>query len=233
MAVCCLTPATTCHSNLAEAIKCYRNALRIQPGNVQILRDLSVLQIDVRLGCCAMLLWCWPGAELTLLCPPPRLLCHQVRDLDGATESRRQLLTIKSDNKAHWIGFCMTHHMAGNLHMARCILDSYEGTLESKREASKDSNAMVMYKCQLLLEDDKPQEALEHLEVLAKATTEPTRPLHARARSFTHSDMCVLVCRQSGSMCWTLASLASLVQASCWTWAGQTRPCPSTERCCG
>lgn len=158
------------------------------------------------------------------MCPPSRL---QVRDLDGATESRRQLLTIKSDNKAHWIGFCMTHHMAGNLHMARCILDSYEGTLESKREASKDSNAMVMYKCQLLLEDGKPQEALEHLEVLAKAATATT------TTTLTRSEMCVLVCRQSGSMCWTLASLASLVQASCWTWAGQTRPCPSTERCCG
>lgn len=28
-----------------EAIKCYRNALRIDPENIQILRDLSLLQV--------------------------------------------------------------------------------------------------------------------------------------------------------------------------------------------
>ncbi|KAG4383187.1 hypothetical protein GLYMA_13G027850v4 [Glycine max] len=29
-----------------EAIKCYRNALRIDPDNIEILRDLSLLQVD-------------------------------------------------------------------------------------------------------------------------------------------------------------------------------------------
>lgn len=28
-----------------EAIKCYRNALRIDPDNIEILRDLSLLQV--------------------------------------------------------------------------------------------------------------------------------------------------------------------------------------------
>ena len=31
-----------------EAIKCYRNALRWDPDNIQILRDLSLLQIQMR-----------------------------------------------------------------------------------------------------------------------------------------------------------------------------------------
>ncbi|KAB2037342.1 hypothetical protein ES319_D03G068400v1 [Gossypium barbadense] len=31
-----------------EAIKCYRNALRIDPDNIEILRDLSLLQICSR-----------------------------------------------------------------------------------------------------------------------------------------------------------------------------------------
>ncbi len=34
-------------SNYKEAIKCYLNALRIDPGNQNILRDLSWLQIQV------------------------------------------------------------------------------------------------------------------------------------------------------------------------------------------
>lgn len=31
-----------------EAIKCYRNALKCDPDNLQILRDLSLLQIHIR-----------------------------------------------------------------------------------------------------------------------------------------------------------------------------------------
>ncbi|XP_022745272.1 N-terminal acetyltransferase A complex auxiliary subunit NAA15-like isoform X2 [Durio zibethinus] len=31
-----------------EAIKCYRNALRIDPDNIEILRDLSLLQAQMR-----------------------------------------------------------------------------------------------------------------------------------------------------------------------------------------
>ncbi|XP_062109641.1 N-terminal acetyltransferase A complex auxiliary subunit NAA15-like [Humulus lupulus] len=31
-----------------EAIKCYRNALRIDPDNIEILRDLSLLQVQMR-----------------------------------------------------------------------------------------------------------------------------------------------------------------------------------------
>jgi len=31
-----------------EAIKCYRQALRIDEGNLQIMRDLSFLQVQVR-----------------------------------------------------------------------------------------------------------------------------------------------------------------------------------------
>lgn len=36
-----------------EAIKCYRNALRIDPENIQILRDLSLLQAQ----CSLLILW--------------------------------------------------------------------------------------------------------------------------------------------------------------------------------
>lgn len=31
-----------------EAIKCYRNALKLDKDNLQILRDLSLLQIQMR-----------------------------------------------------------------------------------------------------------------------------------------------------------------------------------------
>lgn len=31
-----------------EAIKCYQNALRLQPDNMQIMRDMALMQIQVR-----------------------------------------------------------------------------------------------------------------------------------------------------------------------------------------
>ena len=34
----------------SQAIKCYRGALRHEPDNVKILRDLSMLQIQLRLA---------------------------------------------------------------------------------------------------------------------------------------------------------------------------------------
>ena len=37
--------------NLKEASKCYLNAIRIDPGNQNILRDLSALQIQVSFYC--------------------------------------------------------------------------------------------------------------------------------------------------------------------------------------
>lgn len=46
-----------------EAIKCYRNALRIDPDNIEILRDLSLLQVycivmvDCMLHCNGRLLY--------------------------------------------------------------------------------------------------------------------------------------------------------------------------------
>ena len=32
----------------AEAVKCYQNALKIEPDNLQILRDTALLQIQIR-----------------------------------------------------------------------------------------------------------------------------------------------------------------------------------------
>jgi len=34
--------------NYREAIKCYRNALRLDPGNLQIMRDLALLQVSMQ-----------------------------------------------------------------------------------------------------------------------------------------------------------------------------------------
>ena len=33
-----------------EAIKCYRNALKWEPENIQILRDLSLLQVRIKIA---------------------------------------------------------------------------------------------------------------------------------------------------------------------------------------
>ena len=65
-----------------EAIKCYRNALRIDPDNLQILKDLSLLQA-------------------------------QMRDRVGFVETRRQLLTLKSNNRSNWIAFALSQYLKG------------------------------------------------------------------------------------------------------------------------
>jgi tetratricopeptide (TPR) repeat protein len=53
-----------------EAIKCYRNALRIDPENIQILRDLSLLQAQ-----CSLLIL-WNILKTFYYCLPPFFTCR-------------------------------------------------------------------------------------------------------------------------------------------------------------
>eukprot|EP01062_Namystynia_karyoxenos_P070459 TRINITY_DN65834_c0_g1_i1.p1 TRINITY_DN65834_c0_g1~~TRINITY_DN65834_c0_g1_i1.p1 ORF type:complete len:776 (+),score=339.97 TRINITY_DN65834_c0_g1_i1:119-2329(+) len=115
-----------------QAIKCYRNALRHDPDNLAILRDLSVLQI-------------------------------QMRDLTNMTETRQKLLTLKPNNKSHWLGFALAHHLQGNHECAIAILDTYEGAVgmpENRYECSE----LILYRATVLLEDHKYEQVLELLD---------------------------------------------------------------------
>ena len=74
--------------NYAEAIKCYKRALKLEPnltnsgGDGQILRDLSHLQI-------------------------------QERDVEGFVESRAALLAARPGPRYNWLPLAVGHHLTG------------------------------------------------------------------------------------------------------------------------
>lgn len=96
-----------------EAIKCYRNALRIDPDNIEILRDLSLLQVRF-----LVLISLVMGSPLgyvsgfqVLMTFYLFVLQAQMRDLTGFVETRQQLLTLKPNHRMNWIGFAVSHHL--------------------------------------------------------------------------------------------------------------------------
>lgn len=76
--------------NYAEAIKCYKRALKLEPslnaGEGQILRDLSHLQI-------------------------------QERDVEGFVESRSALLAARPGQRYNWLPLAVGHHLTGVMMM--------------------------------------------------------------------------------------------------------------------
>ncbi|KAK6148908.1 hypothetical protein DH2020_016433 [Rehmannia glutinosa] len=86
-----------------EAIKCYRNALRIDPDNIEILRDLSLLQSDSEKQM----------VKLNRIVQETGLakIMAQMRDLEGFVETRQQLLTLKPNHRMNWIGFAVAQHL--------------------------------------------------------------------------------------------------------------------------
>ncbi|OQR95665.1 N-terminal acetyltransferase A complex subunit nat1 [Thraustotheca clavata] len=121
--------------NYAEAIKCYRQALRIDPDNAQILRDLYLLQV-------------------------------QMRDLKGYCETRRMFLQLKPNNRNNWIGLAIAHHLNGTLQTAIDILDKYNATLDTSREANYDDSEMYLYQNEILMEMGDIPKCLAHLETI-------------------------------------------------------------------
>ncbi|KAL8171710.1 hypothetical protein V2J09_023514, partial [Rumex salicifolius] len=120
-----------------EAIKCYRNALRIDPDNIEILRDLSLLQVA------------------------------QMRDLSAFVETRQQLLTLKPNHRMNWIGFAVSHHLNSNPAKAIEILEAYEGTLEDDYPPESERcehGEMLLYKISLMEECGFHQRALDELQ---------------------------------------------------------------------
>lgn len=143
--------------NYAEAAKCYKQALRIEKNNLQLLRDLSALQI-------------------------------QMRDLQGYSESRRNILTIRSSQRGSWLGYAVAEHLRGNLDLAVIILTSYEHTLDMPPRDETDLldvGELSLYKTSLLQELGKLEEALEYLKASTKHITDKTAVREATLQLLT------------------------------------------------
>ena len=102
-----------------EAIKCYRNALKIDPDNIEILRDLSLLQVPSSLqfsSICFIIsdqVRIFTNFSLFTVC-----LQAQMRDLTGFVETRQQLLTLKPNHRMNWISFAVAHHLNSKYDLA-------------------------------------------------------------------------------------------------------------------
>lgn len=98
--------------NYAEAIKAYKQALRIDNDNLQILRDMGLLQI-------------------------------QMRDLTGFRDTRLRILTLRPNQKLHWLTYAMALHVGGDPNAAVGVLDSYMNTLGNEGPPSSSNNTSI------------------------------------------------------------------------------------------
>ena len=98
-----------------EAIKCYRNALRCEKDNIQILRDLSLLQIQMR---------DLEGYRVSVTINYPISLFANVCSC-MIQETRHQLFRLRPSQHASWIGFAMSYHLLGDFETANSILDTF------------------------------------------------------------------------------------------------------------
>lgn len=114
-----------------EAIKCYRNALRWDKDNLQILRDLSLLQI-------------------------------QTRDLEGYKMTRHQLLMLRANQRAGWVGYAIALHMLGDSENALNVLQTFRKTQEGK-EADYEFSELLLYEASIMVEADRYRDALTHI----------------------------------------------------------------------
>ena len=86
-----------------EAIKCYRNALKYDKDSLTILRDLSLLQI-------------------------------QMRDLEGFRDTRYQVFSLSTAQRASWLGFAVAYHLLVDHTTALKILDEYRVLEKQQKE---------------------------------------------------------------------------------------------------
>ena len=78
-----------------------------------------------------------------------------MRDLNGFKETRLRILTLRPNNKVHWLSYALSVHVNGDAEAAVGILDSYFGTLEEGCEEFQknfESSELALYKNQLLSE---------------------------------------------------------------------------------
>ena len=125
--------------NYLEASKCYKSALRMDPGNAQIMRDLCLLQL------------------------------HE-RDLEGYSETRRQMLAAKSGTKQTWIAYAVAEHVRGHPQLALDVLKKMDRAFANDYSNSEpplgryEESELSLYRVLLMLEANRFDEAIAVLE---------------------------------------------------------------------
>eukprot|EP00455_Lapot_gusevi_P002213 TRINITY_DN1085_c0_g1_i2.p1 TRINITY_DN1085_c0_g1~~TRINITY_DN1085_c0_g1_i2.p1 ORF type:complete len:771 (+),score=295.90 TRINITY_DN1085_c0_g1_i2:64-2376(+) len=123
--------------NYKEAIKCYLNALRIDRENLQILKDLSLLQLQMR---------------------------REDGMLMGFSESRLKILLLRSNNRTNWLAYAISNQLVGNYAKCLQILKTYETAVaDSKEEGKYERSEFLLYRNKVLEEQGDLKQATENL----------------------------------------------------------------------
>ncbi|KAJ3204479.1 hypothetical protein HK099_001110 [Clydaea vesicula] len=139
--------------NYEEAIKCYSHALKYDKENMHIIRDYSLLQV-------------------------------QMRNFEGYTDTRYQLLQLKPNNKLYWIGLAVAHHLNNDHASALHVLDTFETSLNELpvNYLDYEHSEMLLYKNLILEEMGDLKVALTHLERIKKNVLDLTSWKESKAR---------------------------------------------------
>ena len=108
------------------------NALRLQPHNAPIKRDLSWLQVQMghHAGTCVVAL-CVPSVcPLTAFSPP-------LLPFAGFKETRRQILTDKPSAKANWVSFAAACYVNGDYTQASEVVQDLFKTMTNPDASTK------------------------------------------------------------------------------------------------
>eukprot|EP01107_Rhizomastix_libera_P016497 TRINITY_DN6914_c0_g1_i4.p1 TRINITY_DN6914_c0_g1~~TRINITY_DN6914_c0_g1_i4.p1 ORF type:complete len:737 (+),score=241.04 TRINITY_DN6914_c0_g1_i4:13-2223(+) len=138
--------------NFTEAIKCYKQALKFDKTNNQILRDLANLQVHTR-------------------------------DLEGFHETRRVMLSVKTDNLVNWLTYSVSAHLIGNIELALAILQNFFEFQEKPTKPSSEYSEVLLYKSMLLEEKGQFEECIKFMEDNKKYILDKLGMRERRARA--------------------------------------------------
>ncbi|KAL8936969.1 MAG: hypothetical protein Q9211_003925 [Gyalolechia sp. 1 TL-2023] len=154
-----------CIKNNEEAIKAYKFALKLEPDSQQILRDLALLQIQMR--------------DYQGYIQSRRTI------LQSKSPSRQN----NSSFRLNWTALAVAQHLAGDLYDAERTLTTCEETLRSMppRTDNEHSEALL-YKNTIIAEAGETERALEHLEAIFKTNLDRTAVMEMRAHYLLRLD---------------------------------------------
>ncbi|KAI9814463.1 MAG: hypothetical protein M1827_003319 [Pycnora praestabilis] len=110
------------------------------------------------------------------------LLQIQMRDYQGYIQSRKAMLTARSQLRQNWTALAIAHHLAGNLAEAEGVLSTYEETLKTPPPKSDiEHSEAVLYKNTIIAEMGETERALDHLEATSKYNLDKTAVMEMKA----------------------------------------------------
>ncbi|CAO1604976.1 hypothetical protein XANCAGTX0491_008514 [Xanthoria calcicola] len=147
-----------CVKNYEEASKAYKFALKLEPESQQILRDLAILQMQMR---------DYEGYIKS------RRMILQSSGPRGKNSNSRQ----------NWTGLAVAQHLAGDLYDAERTLTTFEETLRNPPSKSDNEHSeAVLYKNTIIAEMGETERALDHLEAVFKNNLDRTAVMEMRAK---------------------------------------------------